>query len=204
MDDRRIGSIILAAGDSSRMGTPKALLRLEKRTFLERIVDAHSGISDQICLVLGRHAPQVLSQMEIQDLRVCLNQQPDRGPLSSIQIGLQALEQVDAVIVHPVDHPLVSRSTIQRLSQNSRIHPERILIPLFEGRKGHPVLFPRRFFKELFAAPLDQGARWVVRKNRSSVTTFATDDSGILENINIPEDLRRLSIAPPAKSPKDD
>jgi molybdenum cofactor cytidylyltransferase len=114
------------------------------------------------------------------------------GPLSSIQIGLAALDGVSAVIIHPVDHPEVSLQTISRLKNGHLAHPACILIPCFAGKRGHPVLFPSKFFPDLRKAPLEIGARHVVHRYPGSTMLIEVNDPGILINVNTPGDYEEL------------
>jgi len=187
-----IGSIILAAGKSTRMGFPKLMLRAGKQTFLEKIMDAHHQITDEICIVVGDQPDEVFTKLSADGFIVRRNPSPEMGPLSSIQIGLAALDGVSAVIIHPVDHPEVSPETISRLKKGHLSQPACLLIPCFAGKRGHPVLFPSKFFPDLRKAPLDIGARYVVHKNPGSTMLVGVNDPGILINVNTPSDYEKL------------
>ena len=186
------GTIILAAGDSTRMGTTKALLRIEGRTFIEQIHRLHLGISKKICIILGRQADVIRSRVKLKGAVLLRNPRPEEGPLSSIRIGLRELEGSTGVIIHAVDQPLVRRATIRILQSTHSQYPDAIIIPCRAERRGHPVLFPSGLFPDLLRAPLDVGARWVVRQNPGAVRLVEVDDPGILENINTPEDWKRI------------
>jgi molybdenum cofactor cytidylyltransferase len=185
-------SVILSAGASSRMGTPKALLRLPKGCFLENIISAHREARLQVCVVLGYHAGQIESLVDLSDVQVVRNPDPSRGQLSSLHTAMEFLGAPTALLVHPVDHPLVRSSTLTLLLRSFRENPERILIPACSGRKGHPVLFGRKFWQDLLAAPLNEGARWAVKKNQPDILTVPVEDDGILFNVDTLEQYRAL------------
>lgn len=191
-----MSTAVLAGGSSSRMGSPKALLKIGARTFLEHIVDLHRIWAVETHIVLGSDHALIEPQLKLPRLKIIVNRSVESGPLSSL---LLALEQTNprstGLISHPVDHPLVMPSTIQAILREHRRHPKRILLPEFQGRTGHPVLFPSWAFSDLKAAPLEVGARWVVKKNRDSVARIEVDDEGILANIDSPADYDRW-IAP--------
>lgn len=189
--------MILAAGHSRRMGHSKALAALGRDFFARRLVALYALLHIRCCLVLGQDAEEVRRALGASPVRTLVNPDPDRGPLSSMLIALAQLRSASAVISHPVDHPLVAPSTPVALASEHRRHPDRILVPEHRGHKGHPVLFPSRFFPELGRAPLEEGARWLVRRRPELVSRVPVDDEGILANLNTPGQLdfwsRRLS-----------
>jgi molybdenum cofactor cytidylyltransferase len=187
----RILTIVLAAGQSSRMGCPKPLLTIRGVSFLRRIVNLHLGLGLPVCVVLGEHRQAILREVDLSETLVVTNPRPDLGQLSSLQVGLAEAAGYEAVIVHPVDHPLVSAATIQALLAAHALDPESILTPERGGRTGHPTLFPREFYEDLGAAPLDQGARYVMSERRRSVHRVPAPDDGIFKNIDTLEDYRR-------------
>ncbi|MFB3905780.1 MAG: NTP transferase domain-containing protein [Acidobacteriota bacterium] len=187
-----VRSIVLAAGSSTRMGQPKALLKVHGSTFLGRILRNHRAVGLPVTVVLGEHEAQIRAAVDLSEAAVVLNPHPENGPLSSLRIGLGTSAEDEAVIVHPVDHPLVCPDTLQALLDVHGRSPDRIVVPEFGARRGHPVLFPRLFFEELRAAPLDQGARYVVRRHAGSVLTVKVRDEGVIQNIDTPEDYDRL------------
>ena len=188
----RVASVILAAGDSRRMGRPKALLPLGRKTFLQHIMDCHLTLGTDPWVVLGRQHRQIRSRLDLAGAHVLVNPDPDRGPLSSLILALETLDGYDGALVHPVDHPLVANSTLHALLRRHFRSPACILIPRHRGKRGHPVLFPQRFFGELKRAPLNQGARWVVRRRLSSQLLVPVVDAGVVTNVNRPEQLDRL------------
>lgn len=189
---KRVASVILAAGDSRRMGSPKALLPLGRKAFLQHILDCHLTLGSDPWVVLGRQHREIRSRLALTGARVLVNPDPDRGPLSSLLLVLERLDGYDGALVHAVDHPLVAKSTLHALLRQHFRCPACILIPRHRGRKGHPVLFPQRFFADLKRAPLNQGARWVVRRRLSSQVLVPVVDSGVVTNINRPEQVGRL------------
>jgi molybdenum cofactor cytidylyltransferase len=187
-----VRTIILAAGSSTRMGRPKALLEIGSLTFLAHILRNHQALGLPVTVVLGEHRAEIQAGVDLSDAVVLVNPHPELGPLSSLKIGLLSSEDNEAVLVHPVDHPLVRVESLQALLESHRGSPQRIIVPLFGARRGHPVLFPRLFFKDLLAAPLDQGARYVVRRYPETVIMVKVPDEGVIHNIDTPEDYSRL------------
>lgn len=189
-----ISGILLAAGESRRMGSPKALLRYQGQTFIERICEAFltAGV-DELIVVLGARAEELRRALPAHPaLRVVVNPRYFQGQLSSLMTGIGALlPESEAAVVTLVDHPLVTAETIKTLIASFRIAPQPILIASYQGRRGHPVLFSSQVYGEILAAPLDQGAKVVVRKDPARVREVRLDDPGILADIDTPEDYAR-------------
>ncbi|MGC1187402.1 MAG: nucleotidyltransferase family protein [Candidatus Acidiferrales bacterium] len=189
-----LAAVILSAGQSSRMGTPKALVDFRGQTFLARLLEAtrHPKIGF-VRVVLGAGDEEIRPALGLPDEIVILNRDWQRGQLSSIQAGLRgiAAEDIDGMLLCPVDHPLVSRALVGALIATfySDAKPS-IVVPTFRGRRGHPVIFSRLLFHELLAAPDDQGARAVVWAHTSEVAEVPTEEEGVVLNLNDPETLR--------------
>ncbi len=190
-----ISGILLAAGESRRMGSPKALLRYQGKTFIERICNAYltAGV-DELIVVLGARADELRRAIPAHPtLRTVVNPRYFQGQLSSLMTGIGALSsESEAVIVNLVDHPLISANTISSLTSSFRESPLPILIASYNGKRGHPVLFSRQVYGEILAAPLNQGAKVVVRKDPSRVRELPLNDPGILADIDTPEDYQRF------------
>ncbi|MDH3456915.1 MAG: nucleotidyltransferase family protein [Gemmatimonadota bacterium] len=190
-----IAAIILAAGKSERMGTPKALLALRGSTFLEAGVVAceAAGLNRRV-IVLSPDIDKLPDNIDLHGSTVVRNRQPASGPIGSIRLGIEAVvnHPVEAVLVWHVDRPHVSLTTLAAVIDRFRDGGVSIVVPEFRGQRGHPVLFGRAVFEELRQAPDDQGARSVVRADPSRVAFVAVDDPAILEDINTPEDYKAL------------
>ncbi len=190
-----ISGIILAAGESRRMGSPKALLRYQGKTFIERI--CHNFLAagvDELIVVLGARAEELQRAIPAHPaLRTVVNPNYFQGQLSSLMVGIGGVSaESAAAVVNLVDHPMVETSTIKALLTSFRAEPMPILIAAYHGKRGHPVLFSRHVYGEILAAPLDQGAKVVVRKDPNRVRELEFDDPGILADIDTPEDYRRF------------
>jgi len=186
-----ISGILLAAGESRRMGSPKALLHYQGQTFIERICSAFlTAEVGELIVVLGAHADTLRPALPSHpQLRSVVNSRYFLGQLSSLMTGIGALSpESEAAIVNLVDHPLVTTETIKALIASFRKAPLPILLASYQGRRGHPVLFSSQVYGEILAAPLDQGAKVVVRKDPTRVREIQLDDPGILADIDTPED----------------
>lgn len=189
-----ISGILLAAGESRRMGSPKALLPYDGRSFIEHICNAflRAGV-DELIVVLGAWEDKLRPALPSHPaLRTVVNPHYTLGQLSSLTRGIGALSpESAAAVVNLVDHPLISTETITALIAAFRADPLPIIIASYQGKRGHPVLFSSQVYAELLAAPLNKGAKVVVRKDPARVREVPLDDPGILADIDTPEDYRR-------------
>jgi molybdenum cofactor cytidylyltransferase len=193
--------ILLAAGESRRMGYPKPLLKLGSRTFIEILVSAMLPSVARLIVVVGAHAGAVRGAISF-DPRVAVVENPDylRGQLSSIKAALTHVRPDAAgVLIHLADHPMVRADTFAAVIDGYRRSGGRIAIARYQGRRGHPVLFARELFGELAAAPEDQGARVVVAADPARVTYVDVEDAGVVTDLDTPEDLERAGLARPPR-----
>jgi molybdenum cofactor cytidylyltransferase len=189
-----VSGIILAAGESTRMGSPKALLKIGDKSFAQQIVDTliASRVLD-IVLVLGADAEPVQTQLNWFEGKTVINTEWEKGQLSSVLEGLRAVEQQDlhGVLVWPVDRPLVSRHVVVGMLHQFWTKHNKIVVPIYKGRRGHPVLFGKDLFHELEKAPLEVGARKVLQDHPNDVLEYQTEEEGVVINIDSPEDYQR-------------
>ena len=188
-------AIILAAGDSTRMGTPKALLPdSDGRPFVVRIVRtfAAAGIPEIVIVTGAQHEPihtAVSRDGMCASARIVRNPDPTRGPLSSLWTGLDAIgADADAVLMTLVDIPLVKAATIRAVVDAWKRTSAPVVRPAMGDRHGHPVLFDRAVFGELRSAPLDQGAKAVVHAHAARLINVEVDDLGCLIDIDTAAD----------------
>jgi molybdenum cofactor cytidylyltransferase len=178
-------AVILAAGASSRMGHPKPLLQFEGQTFLDSLIQRFEGICAPIIVVLGYAADEVRSGIaRSAQVEIVVNPAPERGMLSSLQCGLVRVPQ-DALFT-PVDLPGISRETIETLASTDGP----VVIPAYQGRKGHPVRVSRDVIAELLALPLEAQARDAIRRHDAQL--IAVDDPRILHDVDTPADYYAL------------
>lgn len=192
---QNVAGIVLAAGESSRMGRDKALLPLGNKTFLLHLIETFEGVVSPLLVVLGHHRQYIQEQIgDIPGVLFLSNPDYPQGQLSSLQVALRHLkgESISGAVVCLVDHPLLSLKVIDSLLERFRESSAPIVIPTFQGRRGHPVVFNSSLFEELLNAPVDQGARVVVRRHGEELKLVEVDDGGILADIDRPGEYAEL------------
>ena len=164
------------------MGSPKALLPYRGETFVDRLIGVFSPC-DEVVVVLGHDAGIIRDGMKRQ-ATIVVNPEPERGQLSSLQCGLSAVADADAVFFTPVDYPAIEPSTIRALLPLAGT----FAMPRYQGRRGHPVLIDRELLAELMACRT--AARDIIRAHESQYVDV--NDSGILEDVDDPAAYARL------------
>ena len=196
-----LAALILSAGASSRMGRPKALIPYREVTFLEHLIQVtrHPRIG-VTRVVLGAGAEEIRKITKLEDPFVVLNPHWQKGQLSSVCAGIRSLDgiETEGIILCPVDHPLVSARLVADLVLQFYLNNKFIVLPTFNTRRGHPVIFASTLYPELLDAPADKGARAVVWAHSSDILEVPTSEEGVVLNINDP-DMLRHAVEPDAK-----
>jgi molybdenum cofactor cytidylyltransferase len=186
--------LILAAGESRRMRTPKALLDYQGETFLDRLVNLFARHCAPVIVVLGAERDRIRAgtrQLGSPPARVVENPDFARGQLSSMQCGLRAVPADAAgVLFTLVDHPAVRDETIAALLDSASRAPLRIA--RYGGRRGHPIFFSMALAAEFLALDTAATAREVITRHSEETSEIDVDDRGVLADIDDPEAYQRL------------
>jgi molybdenum cofactor cytidylyltransferase len=187
-----INAIILAGGESRRMGKPKPLLRFGETTFLEQIVRVlRESDVDKITVVLGAGADTIRRSVDLSGADVVVNKDYRKGQLSSLIAGLRSISsQTDAILVCLVDNPFITEAVVNTIVRKFKETQSPIVVPVFKRQRGHPTLFSRCLFKELLEAPEAEGARHVLYSHEDKVIEVEVDEPGVLIGIDTPEDYK--------------
>jgi len=183
------------------MGRPKALYPFPtqvttpgKISFLEHLlgIARHPKVG-AVRVVLGANAELIRQAVEMDAASVVLNDDWPKGQLTSIQAAIRNLPAgaTDGMMVFLVDHPLISAGLVDKLIERFYRTGAPVVVPTYEGKRGHPAIFASRLYDELLAAPVETGARAVVWAHAAEVIEMPTDEKGVILNLNSPGDIRR-------------
>ncbi|MGH9739866.1 MAG: nucleotidyltransferase family protein [Candidatus Acidiferrales bacterium] len=194
-----LAAAILAAGESRRMGTPKALLPYRGKNFTEHLLEVtnHERVGFKR-IVVGAHAEEISSNVRAGDAEIVVNQEWQSGQLSSIQAAISSLPngETAGLLLCPVDHPLVSADLLARLIEAFDSSGKVIVLPTYQGRRGHPLIFAEVLYQEILAASPEVGARQVVWTHAADVLEVPTDEQGVVLNLNDPATLKSAMETP--------
>ena len=201
----KLGGLILAAGQSSRMGRDKALLEYHGSTFLNHLISLFSPRVDPLIVVLGHHADAIRPTIQQRPtVKVVINRDYKKGMLTSLQAGIRTLpSDVGAAMFTLVDHPAVEESTVDRLIEQFQAGRQALAIPCYRRQRGHPVIAARPILEEILRLPEDSSAKTVIRGHRRETAFVEMDDPGVVLDIDRPSDYDAMaSSRPPVEQEK--
>ena len=184
--------IVLAAGLSTRMGAFKQLLPLGDRTVVEVVVDQLCRRLERVVVVVGHRAAEVIEVQTSRPVQCVFNPAYQLGMPTSVQCGIRSLGPTAGYLICLGDQPRLSATLAALLSvaPNVRSRPG-ILIPTFQGRRGHPILIGNQYTEEIMALSPDQGLNTVTRAHPDDTLEVPVEDSEALEDLDTPEDYQR-------------
>jgi len=205
-----ICGLILAAGESSRMGSDKALLPWPPvssgvasagQTFLSAAIESLGPFTDMVMVVAGQNEPVLAPIVFASAASLIRNPKPERGQFSSLQVGLQEVlnRGRDAALVTLVDRPPASATTLQALCDEFPSPGSGIwaVVPEYAGRHGHPVLLVREMIEVFLKAPATSNAQQVEHQHQQHIAYVRVEDSFVTQNVDTPQDYAALSLPAP-------
>jgi len=191
----RVAAVVLAAGMSRRMGTPKQLLRMGGETILERTLkNVRASNVGEIVLVLGHAADDLQKAIATEGLKVVINPDYQQGMGTSLRFGLSAVD-ADAALIVLADQPWISSDTFNRLIECHQERRPQIIVPTYRGFRGNPVLLDHSVFHEMQALKGDVGCRAIFGDHTDGILKLPVNDPGILLDIDSRDDFENLSAA---------
>lgn len=195
MNSSTVGLIILAAGASTRMGTPKQLLAYRGCTLIRHMAEvAIASVCQPIAVVLGADAERIKPEISQLPIQIVENQQWEEGMSTSIRVGLEALlamnPNLDAVAIALCDQPFVSSPTLERIVEAYRLTGKPIIASEYSGTLGVPALFNRTLFSELMTLKSTEGAKKLIKKHLHEVFSVPFLEGAI--DIDTPKDYEQL------------
>jgi molybdenum cofactor cytidylyltransferase len=185
-----ISAILLGAGESKRMGVDKLSLPWRRKTVLEHCFETllQSEVQE-IVVVLGNRNQRVKNRFQVWKTKVVVNPYSKRGMSTSIRKGLQAIHPGSAgILIALGDQPFLKTRTINALVRAFDRREEGIIIPSFRGRMGHPVIFHKRYRKELLNLRGDVGGRTVVDRHPEEVKVVPVKSEGVVKDVDTWQD----------------
>ena len=194
MADRALSGVVLAAGESRRMGKPKQLLPFGDATILERVVDALLGAGvGEVIVVLGHLAEQVRVVLGDRPVKVVINEAYREGMLSSVQCGVRAAGTVqDAVLFALGDQPHIESQVVREVMDAYRSGEAGMVIPRYGGKKGHPIIINlQRYRAAILRLPAHVGLNALMQEYADDVRFIEVSTEDIIRDIDVPEDYSR-------------
>lgn len=185
-----IYGLILAAGESKRMGQPKLLLPYGEGTVIESVLKAaHGSRLNATLVVCPPRDARILELVERFSFQVVINPQPEKGMLSSVVIGLNRIPQeAEAVVVILGDQPAVASSLIDLLIIGYRVKGSGIIVPVYKQKRGHPVLLDLKYREEISQLNPEIGLRALLRMYPDDVLEIPVNEPAAVLDIDTPED----------------
>ena len=191
----QIGAVILAGGKSTRFGAPKVLQNFGGIPFLLCITRPllQAGV-ENIALVLGHQAKQLIPAVPgAEKLQIIINRNYEAGQFSSIQAGVRGMpDSLTGVLLCLIDQPHIHSTTYRTILDKVRRMVKKIWIPTYRSKQGHPVFLPGWLLAEIKRQPTGISLRDLLLCFSNEIEKVEVDDPGILEDLDTPEDLRRL------------
>jgi molybdenum cofactor cytidylyltransferase len=188
-----IWGIILAAGESKRMGSPKLLLTFRGKTMIENVIgNVKESAVDNILVVLGAYGEGLLGLVANSCVRYCYNDNYKEGMLSSVKCGFNNLPaDFDAVLVFQGDQPMITQAVINAVIDAYRSSGRGIVVPVYKKKRGHPILINHKYRYEIEKLDMREGLRSLAYQFSDDVMEVETEDPGILRDIDTCEDYKK-------------
>ncbi|MFZ2287052.1 MAG: nucleotidyltransferase family protein [Bacteroidales bacterium] len=179
-------AIVPAAGESKRMGSPKMLLPFNGMTVIEQVIEnvLSAGISN-VLIVLGSDHEEILRKINGYHVSHCYNENYRRGMLSSVQCGLASLPDQDVgILIIPGDQPMIGQVQISMVIKTWHESGKGIVMPVYNGKRGHPLLFDIKYRSEVMSLPDGKGLRALAELHPEDIMESETDDPAVLRDID--------------------
>ena len=184
--DPMITGLVLAAGRSERMGTPKQLLPFGRVTLIEQVVRTltRSRLGKEVVVVLGYRAMDIVKRISGLPVRLAYNPDPEGDMLSSIRCGLAFIEPDQAIMIALGDQPLVTTGIVNRLIDEYEGRPEGMVLPVHDGKRGHPMILSPLYREEILFESMPGGLKALRDRHSGSVRAVPVDTDAVLIDLD--------------------
>lgn len=191
-----ISAVVLAAGESKRMGKPKLLLPLGRSTILVHTIDnLLSSRVSEVVIVVGYQADEVIKTIASRPVKIAINPAYRQGMSTSMIAGLNLVDDMaSAVMLVLADQPFIDSGTVDRLIEEFYNHDKGIAIPVCQGRRGHPIIFAVKYKEELLRVSGDVGGRPVIMQHPDDILEVAVDSESIITDIDTTSDYQSYLV----------
>lgn len=185
-----VGAVILAAGESRRMGRSKLLLRIKGKRMIDWVVDSFKGVVDELVVVLGHDPESLIPTLEELGTRWVVNENYREGMVSSFKKGLEPLKNCDAVFLALGDQPFVDQDFLMK-AVDAWKEGAKVVSPVYKGKKGHPVLFDQSLFNEIFSLREHEMIRDVIHRHGDKHHLVEAGEWAVTD-LDTPESFRKF------------
>ncbi|MYH19980.1 MAG: nucleotidyltransferase family protein [Gemmatimonadetes bacterium] len=181
-----ITGLVLAAGRSERMGTPKQLLPFGGVTLIEHVVRTltRSRLGKDVVVVLGDRAMDIVKRISGLPVRLAYNPDPEGDMVSSIRCGLAYIEPEQAIMIALGDQPLVTTGIVNRLFDEYEGRPEGMVLPVHDGKRGHPMILSPAYREEILFEAMPGGLKALRDRHSGSVRAVPVDTDAVLIDLD--------------------
>lgn len=185
-----ISGILLAAGESRRMGSLKPLLPYGRSTIIEEVAQTLlESKLDEVRVVLGHRQDEIARALTGKALHLVVNYHYQEGMLSSIQCGISSLSSdVEAVLIALVDQPFISQTTINLLIERYKSQGKGMVVPTYKGKRGHPIIISMKYREEILALDKEKGLRQLMSAHPDDILEIESETELILQDLDYQED----------------
>lgn len=186
--------VVLAAGESRRMGKLKALLPFGDRTVIEQVIHTLWQVAlDGVVVVVGHRAPEIAAVLESLPVHLLYNTRYREGMTSSVQVALRHIAPIpEAYLLALVDQPHVSHESAQRVLEAFAQTHKGLVIPTYQGKRGHPIVLSCKYRQEVLALGRQQGLNLITRGHPEDTLEVPLTDDFILQDMDYPEDYEAI------------
>jgi len=191
LGDEMIGAVVLAAGESERMGKNKLLLEIEGKKVIDLVIEALKNVADDIIVVLGHKPERLIPILKGQGVRWTVNKNYREGMTSSFKKGLQETKDSEAVFLVLGDQPSINRNFLIGMVEAWKEKGAKIVSPVYKGKKGHPVLFDRSLFDEIISLKKGEIIRDIIHRHGGELRLIEAGEWSVMD-MDTPEGFEKM------------